>query len=55
VGGNSRVKRTRLSACLRKVRYATFTEAADRGRADRQRAYRCDKCRHYHLTSRRRA
>jgi len=49
------VKRTRLSICERKVRYRTFAEAQAVGSTDGQRAYRCDKCRLWHLTSRRRA
>ena len=47
--------RTRLSICLRKRRFASFPEAlAAAGAAEADlRAYRCDRCRAYHLTSRR--
>ena len=49
------MKRTRLSICAKKVRYLTFAEAHAAGQPIAQRPYRCDKCRQYHLTSRRRA
>jgi hypothetical protein len=51
------LKRTRLSVCAKKLRHATFAGAQEAARAMGLplRAYRCDKCRHYHLTSRRRA
>ena len=46
--------RTRLSICARKARYASQQEASDV--AERAgivlRPYRCDRCRHFHLTSR---
>lgn len=46
--------RTRLSICLRKKRYATESEA--QSAAERTgwllRAYRCDRCGQFHLTSR---
>lgn len=46
--------RTRLSACLRKTRFASEEEAmAAAGRTDwLLRAYRCDRCGRFHLTSR---
>ena len=46
--------RTRLSICNRKARYATREEAllAAAAAAIPLRPYRCDRCRHYHLTSR---
>ena len=46
--------KTRLSICARKLRYRTAGEAhlATAGAAIVLRAYRCDRCRHYHLTSR---
>ena len=46
--------RTRLSICTKKVRYPSRQEAlAAAERADiTLRFYRCDRCRHYHLTSR---
>ncbi|MFC3175090.1 hypothetical protein ACFOD9_12595 [Novosphingobium bradum] len=53
------MKRTRLGICRRKLRHATFAEARAAASAAALasglvlRAYRCDKCRHYHLTSRR--
>ena len=46
--------RTRLSICNRKAHYATEQDAlfaATRAAAP-LRAYRCDRCRQYHLTSR---
>jgi hypothetical protein len=48
------VKRTRLSVCTRKARYASETEAvAAIGHSGLAlRPYRCDRGRHYHLTSR---
>jgi hypothetical protein len=51
------VKRTRLSVCRRKLRHATFADAQEAARtgAVPLRAYRCDKCRAWHVTSRRRA
>jgi len=49
------MRRTRLSVCERKLRYPNFAEAQAAGRSEGQRAYRCDKCRLWHLTSRRRA
>ena len=46
--------RTRLSICTKKVRYPSRQEAsAVAERADiTLRPYRCERCRHYHLTSR---
>ncbi|WP_428630932.1 hypothetical protein [Sphingopyxis sp.] len=46
--------RTRHSVCIRKMRYASAAAALDAARiADLVlRPYRCDRCRHYHLTSR---
>ncbi len=46
--------RTRLSVCLRKVRYRTEAEAlqAAREATVELRHYRCDRCRQFHLTSR---
>jgi len=46
--------RTRLSICDRKRRFLSQEEAqAAATRADIVlRPYRCDRCRHYHLTSR---
>jgi hypothetical protein len=47
--------RTRQSVCRKKARYATVEDAAD---AAARRLpllllpYRCDRCRHVHLTSR---
>jgi len=48
------LKRTRLSVCARKLRHATFAgaQAAAQAMDANLRAYRCDKCRQYHLTSR---
>lgn len=50
------MKRTRLSVCRRKVRYATREEAMAAALAGGWvlRPYRCDRAPHYHLTSRRR-
>lgn len=46
--------RTRLSVCRRKTRFASEAEA--RAAAERTgwllRAYRCDRCGQFHLTSR---
>ena len=46
--------RTRLSICNRKVRYASGRDAhlAAAGATIVLRAYRCDRCRQFHLTSR---
>ena len=46
--------RTRLNICNRKVRYATEAEAyrAIQSSTITLRPYRCELCRHYHLTSR---
>jgi hypothetical protein len=46
--------RTKLSVCLRKVRYPSQEEARlAAARADLPlRPYRCDRCRLFHLTSR---
>jgi hypothetical protein len=46
--------RTRLSICQRKARYASREEAAvAAAKADFPlRAYRCDRCWQFHLTSR---
>ncbi len=46
--------RTRLSICTRKIRYATAAEAHGIARQSgwQLRAYRCDRCHLYHLTSR---
>ena len=46
--------RTRLSVCSRKVRYASGDEALAAALAAtvELRPYRCDRCRHWHLTSR---
>jgi hypothetical protein len=46
--------RTRLSVCARKARFARRGDAIDvaaRSEAD-LRVYRCDRCLHFHLTSR---
>jgi hypothetical protein len=50
------MKRTRLSICQHKVRYPSFAEAQSAALAfpGAARPYRCDKCRRFHLTSRRR-
>ena len=46
--------RTRLSICRRKARFASEAEAraAAEAAAIALRHYRCDRCGHYHLTSR---
>lgn len=47
--------RTRLAVCRRKARYVAAADAhADAAAASTitLRAYRCDRCGHYHLTSR---
>jgi len=46
--------RTRLSICAKKMRYSSEDEAAAAALAARLplRAYRCDRCRGFHLTSR---
>ncbi|MBY0520209.1 MAG: hypothetical protein K2P79_07265 [Sphingomonas sp.] len=46
--------RTRLSACQRKRRFASMQDAlaAAMGADIVLRPYRCDRCRHYHLTGR---
>lgn len=46
--------RTRLSVCRRKVRYADLASAMAVALAAgiELRTYRCDRCFHYHLTSR---
>lgn len=48
------MKRTRLSICRRKARFVSQADAllvAQGGRVS-LRAYRCDRCLHFHLTSR---
>lgn len=47
--------RTRLSICRRKARYLTraLALAAAESLSPDLRTYRCDRCRHHHLTSRR--
>ena len=48
------MKRTRLSVCRRKARFVSEADAlvvAQTGRVP-LRAYRCDRCLHFHLTSR---
>ena len=48
------MKRTRLSVCRRKARFVSEADAlvvAQTGRVP-LRAYRCDRCMHFHLTSR---
>ena len=48
------MKRTRLSVCRRKARFVLEVDAlavADTGRVP-LRAYRCDRCLQFHLTSR---
>lgn len=49
-----RAMRTRLSICTRKARYASERDAsvAASNATIPLRPYRCDRCRHYHLTSR---
>ena len=46
--------RTRLSICVRKARYASEQDALAAARRSglQLRPYRCDRCRHFHLTSR---
>lgn len=46
--------RTRLSICLRKVSYPTAEAALAAAQTGRVplRAYRCDRCGRFHLTSR---
>ena len=46
--------RTRASICVRKARYATVEEAMGAARDSGLvlRAYRCERCGRYHLTSR---
>jgi hypothetical protein len=46
--------RTRLSVCARKVRYSSIEDAIAAARAATVplRHYRCDRCGHFHLTSR---
>ena len=46
--------RTKLSTCLRKARYLAKADArlAARRAGITLRPYRCDRCGHYHLTSR---
>lgn len=46
--------RTRLTICLKKARYRSEHDAlASPRRVDfALRPYRCDRCHHYHLTSR---
>ena len=46
--------RTRLSICLRKARYPSRKEALGAALLAEieLRPYRCDRCRHFHLTSR---
>ena len=46
--------KTRLAICNRKARYATADDAhrAAAAATITLRPYRCDRCRHYHLTSR---
>ena len=53
-GGRETPVRTRLSICLKKMRYGTESEAAAvaLGAGVPLRAYRCDRCRGFHLTSR---
>lgn len=48
------MKRTRLSICRKKARFASEYDAlAVAARADFPlRAYRCDRCRQFHLSSR---
>ncbi|MEA1072264.1 hypothetical protein [Sphingomonas sp. LY160] len=45
--------KTRLSICARKARYPTRAEALTAIRNEAAlRAYRCDRCQQFHLTSR---
>ena len=46
--------RTKLSICLRKMRFPTAAAAQDRAAQTGLvlRPYRCDRCRQFHLTSR---
>tara|TARA_R110000850_G_scaffold127276_1_gene246267 strand:+ start:109 stop:312 length:204 start_codon:yes stop_codon:yes gene_type:complete len=46
--------RTRQSVCVRKARYASAAVALDAAKVAglALRPYRCDRCWHYHLTSR---
>jgi len=46
--------RTRLSICVRKIRYASEEDALASARQSglELRPYRCDRCLRYHLTSR---
>lgn len=46
--------KTRLSVCTRKRRFLTDDEALGAAAQDglALHPYRCDRCRHYHLTSR---
>lgn len=46
--------KTRLNICAKKARFATAADARRIGDAADVplRAYRCDRCRHFHLTSR---
>ncbi|WP_082444268.1 hypothetical protein [Sphingomonas sp. Leaf242] len=48
------MKRTRLSVCRRKARFALEADALVVAKAGRVplRVYRCDRCLHFHLTSR---
>jgi len=52
--GNGGGMRTRLSVCARKARFASEEDALAWARAIELplRPYRCDRCRHVHLTSR---
>jgi uncharacterized protein YlaI len=46
--------RTKLSICIRKVRYESEQDALSAAQSAGLplRPYRCDRCRHFHLTSR---
>ncbi|WP_417590946.1 hypothetical protein [Parasphingorhabdus sp.] len=46
--------RTRLAICRKKMRFASEADAiaAAQSATITLRPYRCDRCRHYHLTSR---
>ncbi len=48
------MKRTRLSVCQKKTRYSSYEKALQAAKnADViLRAYRCDRCHQFHLTSR---